>query len=65
MGNLGVEVNAVHEDVALGDLLERAALGRLGHIPLEDVLVRDAGLQGHVDGAATTPTKGTDDDDPR
>ena len=64
MGNLRVEVNAVHENIALGDLLERTALGRLGHIPLQDVLVGDAGLQGHVYGAATTPTQRADDNDP-
>ena len=64
MGNLRVQINAVYEDVALDDLLKWPALRGLGHIPLQNVLVRDTGLQGHVDSSATAPTQRANDNDP-
>lgn len=53
VGDLGGQVDAVDEDVALGDLGEGPALGRLGDVPLEDVLLGHACAEAHVDGSAT------------
>ena len=57
------KVYAVDEDVALGDLIEGTALGGLSHVPLEDLLLGHAGLEGHVDGTAAAASQGADDDD--
>lgn len=63
MRDLGRQVDAVDEDVALGDLREGPALGRLRHVPLEDLLRGQAGLEAQVDGAAAAAAQGADDDD--
>lgn len=65
MGDLGGQVDAVDEDVALGDLLEGPALGRFRHIPLEDLLRGQARLKAQVHGAATAAAQRADDDDAR
>lgn len=63
VGDLAGEVDAVDEDIALGDLGERSALGRLGHIVLENLAVGDACLEAHVHSTAATATEGTNDND--
>lgn len=48
------EVNAVHEDVGINDLLERTTLLGLGHIPLDDVLFGDTNILGELNGTLST-----------
>lgn len=48
------KIDAVDEDVGIDDLLEGATLLSLGHIPLDDVLVRDAHILGELNGTLTT-----------
>lgn len=47
----------------MGARTERTTDGRLGHIPLDNVVLGDAGLAQGVDGAGAAPAKGADDDD--
>lgn len=63
--NLGGQVDAVDEDVALDDLLKGAALGRLRHVPLEDLLGGQPRLEAQIDGAAAAAAQRADDDDAR
>lgn len=48
-----------------GRRTEWTALGGLRHIPLEDVLLRHAGLAQSVDGAGPAAAEGADDNDAR
>lgn len=57
----GGEVDAVDEDVALEDLREGPALGRLGQVPFEDVRRRQTDLAEEVDGAFAASTERADD----
>lgn len=59
------QVDAVDEDVGLDDFAERAALGRLRHVPLDDLLVWDAGLLAQVDRTSAAAAEGPDDKDRR
>lgn len=62
--DLGGEVDAVHEDVRLDDLLVGARLGGgFLDIPLDDVF--EAGADAEVDGSTAATTESTDDEDAR
>lgn len=63
--NLGGQVDAVDENVGLDNLLEWATLCGLGHIPLDDILVADSGLDAHINGTASTASKSTNDKNTR
>lgn len=52
-----------HDGDRMGARTERTTDGRLGHIPLDNVVLGDAGLAQGVDGAGAAPAKGADDDD--
>lgn len=62
VGDLLGEVNAVDKDVRLDNLGEGSALSGLRHIPLENVLLRDAGLDEEVNGTTSTAAKGTNNE---
>ena len=57
------EVDAVDEDIRLDDLNERPTFGCFRHIPLQDVLVRDASLFAEIDGASAAAAERTNDKD--
>lgn len=58
---VGAEVDAVEEDVGLDDLGEGPAALGLGHVPLEDGLLGDAGGDAALDGALAAAAEGADD----
>lgn len=62
---VGAEVDAIDENVRLGDFREGPAALGLGHVPLQDVLFGDARRLAELDGAPTAPTESANDDDAR
>lgn len=72
-----IEVNAVDKDIGflrlasyqftrrslltLNNLIERTALGGLGHIPLQDVFSRDTGFKAQINSSPPTSSQGADD----
>lgn len=63
--NLGGQVDAVDEDIAVDDLLEWSTLGSLGHIPLDDVLLWDTGAPAEIHSAGSASSEGSNDEDAR
>lgn len=54
------EVDAVDKDISIDDLLERSTLGRLSHIPLDDVLFRHTSLSAQINSTLSASAKSTD-----
>lgn len=59
------EVDAVDEDVTFDYLRKGPALGRLVHVPAEDVAVGNSCLGAEIDGAAAAAAKSANDEDSR
>lgn len=53
------QVDAVDEDIGIGNLLEGAALLGLVHVPSHNVLLGDSDLSHQVNGTGSTSAKGT------
>lgn len=62
-GDLRVQVNAVNKDIALDNLLERPSLGRLSHIPLHDIILRDARTPAQLHGTRSAPSQRSNNQD--
>lgn len=62
-GDLRVQVNAVNKDIALDNLLERPTLSRLSHIPLHDIILRDARTPAQLHGTRSTPSQRSNNQD--
>lgn len=59
------EVDAIDEDIRCIDFGKWPAGGSLGHIPLDDLGIRDAGLLAEINSPRTTAAARADNDDPR